>query len=314
MNANKDVLDKLINVTLQTITHMPREGIRAIKEKLIPRLSQPLREELFDCLFDNMWLADNSALSTTRVFVAYEKVLRDFAFNFEGANVLEIGAGKPLGTGMFWLGLGAASYTSVDRYVEVNTDKLWQERFNKLLAIRGENVDAELELGKRLFLKQEDFMQSNLPKENYDLIYSNAVLEHVADPKKIIAKMASLLKPGGIMLHGIDLRAHHTRSWSVLDKEKYSEFLSYSKEEWEEMFPVGCDDYINRCRAYEFTKWFKNEGFKVMQERTALYFTFDPSEVDLAPEFKNLEWEELSKASIFYVLKKQKNYKSDKNL
>ena len=43
---------------------------------------------------------------------------------------------------------------------------------------------------------------------DYDFIVSTAVLEHVYDPLRTMAAMASALKPGGMMIHAVDCRDH----------------------------------------------------------------------------------------------------------
>ena len=62
--------------------------------------------------------------------------------------------------------------------------------------------------------------ESSLPSNYFDVVYSLSVLEHV--PKKMTAKvwkhMDQVLKPGGEMLHAIDLRFPSTRGlgWLLL--------------------------------------------------------------------------------------------------
>ena len=42
----------------------------------------------------------------------------------------------------------------------------------------------------------------------YDVIASRSVLEHLYDPLNVLESMVSCLKPGGSMIHKIDLRGH----------------------------------------------------------------------------------------------------------
>jgi hypothetical protein len=73
-----------------------------------------------------------------------------------------------------------------------------------------------------------------------------------------------VLKDDGVMYHGIDLREHHTNLKTVPDKDTSIDFLKYSKEEWEGMYPPGSEFYINRFRASDFQKYFKDSGFKIV--------------------------------------------------
>jgi len=53
-----------------------------------------------------------------------------------------------------------------------------------------------------------DIFQMNWEDGRYDLVTSNAVLEHVTDPLKIWAELKRLVKVGGILHHIIDFRDH----------------------------------------------------------------------------------------------------------
>src|SRR5437588_12945296 len=46
----------------------------------------------------------------------------------------------------------------------------------------------------------EDFMHAELPSQAYDLVLCIGVLAHVDSPAAVIAKMVSLLKPGGSII------------------------------------------------------------------------------------------------------------------
>jgi 2-polyprenyl-3-methyl-5-hydroxy-6-metoxy-1,4-benzoquinol methylase len=50
---------------------------------------------------------------------------------------------------------------------------------------------------------------------SYDLIFSRAVLEHVSDPVRALANLASVLAPGGVMAHAVPCR---NASFAVLNR------------------------------------------------------------------------------------------------
>jgi SAM-dependent methyltransferase len=50
-----------------------------------------------------------------------------------------------------------------------------------------------------LTVHEGDLLDLDLPKSHYDAITMWHVLEHVADPRKTVAKCISLLKPGGVL-------------------------------------------------------------------------------------------------------------------
>ena len=57
--------------------------------------------------------------------------------------------------------------------------------------------------------KNLDFIQGNaenlnFPDNEFDLVFSNSVLEHVKNPKKALQEMYRVIKPGGKLLLGVD--------------------------------------------------------------------------------------------------------------
>jgi SAM-dependent methyltransferase len=54
-----------------------------------------------------------------------------------------------------------------------------------------------------------NFEDADIPAESIDIAYSQMVLEHVMEPEKFLAKVASVLKPSGIFL-SLTVNAHST--------------------------------------------------------------------------------------------------------
>lgn len=69
-----------------------------------------------------------------------------------------------------------------------------ERTFRGIVRLYGDQASAEQHFADR--------------EDEYDLIVSRAVLEHVEDPELSIERMARALRPGGVMLHKIDLRDH----------------------------------------------------------------------------------------------------------
>jgi len=96
----------------------------------------------------------------------------------------------------------------------------------------------------------------DLPEGALGLIFSLAVMEHVAEAEKFLAKAFKALRPGGISLHFIDFRDHR-------DFSKPSEFLYLSRESY--IAQTGGSE--NRIRAFEFTEKFTEAGFEIVDAR-----------------------------------------------
>ena len=72
----------------------------------------------------------------------------------------------------------------------------------KRLTVSDLSENLAKEVGKQLgvdWLKQ-DACALNMPAESFDMIISSECIEHTPDPKKALAEMARVLKPGGFII------------------------------------------------------------------------------------------------------------------
>jgi SAM-dependent methyltransferase len=113
-----------------------------------------------------------------------------------GRRVLEIGPGSDLGTGAVLLGRGAASYTAVDRFdLASSAPPEFYRRFGNVLP------------GALVFVSDRF---PHLPRVTgpFDLVVSNATLEHVDDVPALFVRLRELLVVGGRMVHHVDAKTH----------------------------------------------------------------------------------------------------------
>jgi SAM-dependent methyltransferase len=192
---------------------------------------------------------------------------------WEGRHVLEVGPGDSLGTGLLALAKGAASYCAIDRFA-VEFDLAVERRvFLALMAglteeerRRVSSVIAILPDAYRVDESRFRYLNSVgledagclLARGSVDVIFSNAVLEHVADVGGSIASMRSLLRPGGIMLHDVDLRSHH-----VGFERHPMQILEYPDWLWHAMTSHTGDP--NRARLPQYLEHLRNCGFVDVQ-------------------------------------------------
>jgi SAM-dependent methyltransferase len=115
--------------------------------------------------------------------------------SLDGASVLELGPGDSLAIGLLFAAAGAARVVCLDkfRYHHDNTAFLAPLGIDPSLAGR-----VEARCGA-------DIEDANLKPESFDLIVSNAVLEEIPDLDASLAAMEHVLRPGGVMLHQVDL-------------------------------------------------------------------------------------------------------------
>ncbi len=276
-------------------------------------------QELFtQHMYKHMLSINNTSLYTFNTFkVFYERALK-YGIDIKNSSILEMGAGKPLGTGIFWNYSGAAKYTSIDKFTQVNLNDLWINRFKNILdmnmfnphdltidsLIRKEGDQYVLNNDK-ISLIQDSLLEHSFENEKFDFIYSCAVLEHVDDIEKILTKMHDILADDGVMYHIIDLREHHTNLRTVPNKDTSIDFLKYSRGEWEEMYPPGSEHYINRLRSCDFKNHFEDSGFRIIDTIATQGMTMDEATYSrINQEFHKYSTDDLCTTGINIVLKK----------
>jgi len=132
---------------------------------------------------------------------------------FIDKTICEVGAGDSLATAALVLSLGARQV----HLVEINPAVIIQRQIEILsqlqargLPVRSETVleSAPLRLKKDAVVYHQCYMEQLDAAATFDLIFSNDVLEHVEDLNVFFAACYRSLKPGGRMLHFIDLGGH----------------------------------------------------------------------------------------------------------
>lgn len=130
--------------------------------------------------------------------------------------VVEVGPGDNSGVGLLMLADGAEQVELIDRFYskrDLDHHKAVYERlkadFPGLRSILPADFDGErCDRLVRLYgaeAASETFFQT---RSGYDFIVSRAVMEHVREPIASLHRMIRALKPGGRLLHAVDLRDH----------------------------------------------------------------------------------------------------------
>lgn len=90
--------------------------------------------------------------------------------------------------------------------------------------------------------------------EEFDLVLSNAVLEHVYDPAAAARSLYALLAPGGRGYHQVDFRDHR-------DNTRPLEYLLPSAADFDAQLRRTHCDYGNRFRPHELEAHLRSAGF-----------------------------------------------------
>lgn len=158
---------------------------------------------------------DSSLVYIKEVFEDYKRYSRIERFY---GRVVELGPGDNCGVGLLFLKDGCESVDLVDRFYSrrdiVKQSKIYRElifeygslykRFGHLDVLNEDSFEGitrhygKMAAAEIFFNKHKD----------YDFIVSRAVLEHIYDPYLAIKGMAAALKPGGMLIHKVDLRDH----------------------------------------------------------------------------------------------------------
>jgi len=226
---------------------------------------------------------------------------------WEGKSVLEIGPGDSLGTGLLVLAHGAQRYQAIDRFA-VSFDPAGERQIFAALQsslpepARQRLADVIALSPDGFFTRSERFAYTNsLPLESapahfgeqsFDVIYSNAVLEHVRDLEASLRAIRRLLAPGGVMLYAVDLRSHQNYERHAL------EFLEYPR--WFYSLMTSHTGAPNRARFSRYDGLLRAQGFLDLDY--TIEKRYDSGWVEkrrphLAREFRSLDPEDLSVAT-----------------
>ena len=138
-------------------------------------------------------------------------------------------------------------------------------------------------------------------KDNqYDCVFSMHVLEHV--PRQTAAgtsprEIYRLLKPGGFSIHQIGIDDHLAHYDTSVSKKNY---LRYSDRNWNLMFENKVQ-YINRIQQFEWLDFFQKSGFRLCER---IVEQVDLQGLDIAPQYKNRELDDLSCTTLTIVHQK----------
>jgi len=295
---NVKTIRKLVNLGLDLIYLTP------FKKSFLWLLSRLP----FNYLYAYLWV--NSPEYYLKSFQDdFSKKIKKAKLTYKNKHILEIGSGSSFGWGYIFILLGAKTYTASDKTRSANMSqrainaelrliKLIEKRYKKKILDRYVSFQGNLvkPLTKKLNFQTLDITTDQLNiKTKYDLIISNAVFEHLPKDKvnQSIKNMRTLLKPGGYMLHHIDLRDHFNLN------QPFS-FYQFSDKQWLELTNKG-PFYTNRLRSKDYLSLFIKNGFSIIYKKQK------KSKIDIRrihPSFKKYSDKELANIDTTIALKK----------
>ena len=138
--------------------------------------------------------------------------------------------------------------------------------------------------------------QASMPAECVDMIYSQAVLEHVDDLEQTYAAMFRWLKPDGFMSHQVDFRSHGTA-------EEWNGHWAYSDLKWR-LIRGNRNHLINRVPHSEHLNQLALNNFRLLEERVVRKCSsYRTSE--LARRFRTMSQDDLTTSGAFMLAKRE---------
>jgi SAM-dependent methyltransferase len=192
-----------------------------------------------------------------RMRTVYDQYLRYSGLsrvNVAEKRILELGPGPTLAIPLLFASDGASFTVGVDRFIGFQTSAYYREFYARL---RDTLEDAaKLRFDRALQLDPlslntsvtADIEHRDLPDvvpelgpESFDLLVSNAVMEEIYDPTPVLAAQDRLLRPGGAMVHLIDLR-----DYGMFSKHGFHPLEFLTVRDWVYRLMVECSGQPDR--------------------------------------------------------------------
>ncbi|MCK4307493.1 class I SAM-dependent methyltransferase [candidate division WOR-3 bacterium] len=239
--------------------------------------------------------------------------------DIKGKKVLELGPGDNFGVALKFLIAGANKVTCLDKFYS-NRDiaqqyQIYKAMRDELLQGGKRSFDSIIKLNNHKFEftgnKFEYIYDRGIeqaleifPSASFDMIISRAVLEHIPDLDAAFNSMDKLLRPGGYMIHNIDLRDHGIFTSVGLHPLT---FLTIPEKIWKLM--TGHSGKPNRMRLdyYKHKMEELNYNYRIKIILSSTLPMIENIKPKLQPEFKKMLSEDLLPETIFLIAQKSRN-------
>lgn len=185
------------------------------------------------------------------------------------ASILEVGPGIAFG-GMAYLAAFGARVAVADRWLAPWQDD-YHARYYDALAQRIETEGAggdarpiralaasgSYEGGSITLIHEPAEDLRSVPDGAFEVVFSNAVLEHVANPSAAIAELHRVTKDGGYGVHQVDFRDHR-------DFDRPLEHLLLAEKSFSRLTKGMHHEYGSQLRQADYAAIFEEGGFSIV--------------------------------------------------
>jgi len=227
-----------------------------------------------------------------------------------GKRVLEYGPGDILGVALLMYAHGAESVDCVDRFSLQNISQKNLDVYRIILdSLKGEERERAENAFRDRGRPESGFNQNTIKYsvrrdgvsgkgQEYDLIISRAVLEHVNNLERTFLDISNALKNGGTAIHKVDLKSHG------LDRYQAFDFLTWPEMLYKLMYRYR--GVPNRWRVNKYKELVKESGLrlvKLIPTGTLELDKLDLIRPKVAKPFRHIPPEQLSWLGFWMVLK-----------
>ncbi|WP_421902060.1 class I SAM-dependent methyltransferase [Maridesulfovibrio sp.] len=197
--------------------------------------------------------------------------------SLKGKTLMEIGPGINFGSAAILACLGADLIYVTDRFLS-KWNPGYHPAFYHLLKDKMQACTESFDLTPLdQILKTGGYKSSRIapietqleqldgiPDDTIDIIFSNAVFEHLVDPVTAFRQLNRASRVGGLGFHQVDFRDHK-------DFDRPLEFLLFNDKDFKRLFNRCCGECGNRTRPKEMVKIAQECGFTVLNYSTNMY-------------------------------------------
>jgi SAM-dependent methyltransferase len=195
------------------------------------------------------------------VFLAYERMFRERGIPMRGRAYLEIGPGRDLGLQLLMVDRGAI-VTVADRFLSQWDEDYHPAFYQALLSRVGGSPSVERVLRQSRYegviglvsAPAEDLRA--IPNSTFDIVVSNAVLEHLYDLRAAVTEMHRVSKAGALHTHQVDFRDHR-------DFARPLEYLLLSRRKFARLAARKSHQFGCQTRPLELVTIFEQAGYSV---------------------------------------------------
>tara|TARA_B100000989_G_C19469658_1_gene440057 strand:- start:74 stop:931 length:858 start_codon:yes stop_codon:yes gene_type:complete len=224
--------------------------------------------------------------------------------NLEGKHFIELGPGDSILSALLAYSYGAKlTLVDVGHFVKEDINfykniciKLIKLNYKMPDISNCNNIYDILEKVESKYLTNGVESMKTIKSQSIDLIFSQAVLEHVRkrDFNNLAKEIKRVLKVDGTSSHAIDLKDHLNYSLNN---------LRFSDKLWESEFFAASGFYTNRLSISDITEVYKENGFKVDTLNKLTWKELPISRSKFAAQFKNRPTQDLLVSEFDLILK-----------